>query len=61
MSAKCPAEYHLICRTTGRSLGGFETLNGAREYAREEGLKAWDIFHGNLLIERHEPELHCVV
>ena len=61
MSAKRSTEYHLICRTTGRSLGGFETLNGAREYAREDDLKAWDIFHGNLLIERHEPELHCVV
>jgi hypothetical protein len=42
-------------------IGGFETLNGAREYAREEDLKAWDIFHGNLLIERHELELHCIV
>jgi hypothetical protein len=56
-----PGRVSLDCRTTGRSLGGFETLNGAREYAREEDLKAWDIFHGNLPIERHEPELHCVV
>jgi len=30
-------------------------LAGARQYAREEGLEAWDIFHGNLLVERHEP------
>jgi hypothetical protein len=49
-------EYHLICRTTGESHGGFETLAGARQYAREEGLQAWDIFHGNLLVERHEPK-----
>jgi hypothetical protein len=50
-----PQEYHLICRTTGESHGGFATLAGAREYAREENLEAWDIFHGNLLVERHEP------
>jgi hypothetical protein len=50
-----PDEYHLICRTTGASHGGFESLAGARQYAREEGLEAWDIFHGNLLVERHEP------
>jgi hypothetical protein len=57
MSDKRPAqEYHLICRTTGRSHGGFETLAGARQYAREEALEAWDIFHGNLVVERHEPE-----
>jgi hypothetical protein len=49
-------EYHLICWTTGQSHGGFETLAGARQYAREEALEAWDIFHGNLLVERHEPE-----
>jgi hypothetical protein len=30
-------------------------LAGARQYAREEGLEAWDIFQGNLLVERHEP------
>jgi hypothetical protein len=48
-------DYHLICRTTGESQGGFDTLAGAREYAREEALEAWDIFHGNLLVERHEP------
>jgi hypothetical protein len=55
MSKKAAREYHLICRTTGQSHGGFETLAGARQYAREEGLQAWDIFHGNLLVERHEP------
>jgi hypothetical protein len=55
VSKKAAREYHLICRTTGRSHGGFETLAGARQYAREEGLQAWDIFHGNLLVERHEP------
>jgi hypothetical protein len=47
-------EYHLICRTTGQSHGGFATLAGAREYGREEELEAWDIFHGNRLVERRE-------
>ena len=55
MSKKAAREYHLISRTTGHSHGGFETLAGARQYAREEGLEAWDIFQGNLLVERHEP------
>jgi hypothetical protein len=55
MSKQAAREYHLICRTTGQSHGGFETLTGARQYAREEGLEAWDIFQGNLLVERHEP------
>jgi hypothetical protein len=52
-------EYHLICRTTGHSYGGFATLGGAREYVREESLEAWDIFHGNRLVERREfiPDL----
>src|SRR3974390_2287251 len=52
MSMQAAREYHLICRTTGQSHGGFETLAGARLYAREEGLEAWDIFQGNLLVER---------
>ena len=47
-------EYHLICRMTGKSYGGFATLAGAREYVREEGLEAWDIFNGNRLVERRE-------
>jgi hypothetical protein len=47
-------EYHLICRATGQSYGGFATLAGAREYAREEDLEAWDIFNGNRLVERRE-------
>jgi hypothetical protein len=47
-------EYHLICRATGESHGGFATLAGAREYAREEELEAWDIFNGNRLVERRE-------
>jgi hypothetical protein len=29
MSKKAAREYHLICRTTGQSHGGFETLAGA--------------------------------
>ncbi len=47
-------EYHLICRSTGESHGGFATLAGAREHVREEGLEAWDIFNGNRLVERRE-------
>jgi hypothetical protein len=35
--------------------GGFETLFGARQCAREKTLPAWDIFHGNLRVEYHDP------
>ena len=48
-------EYHLIDRTTGESHGGFATLNGARQYALEEGLRCWQIFKGWLRIETHDP------
>jgi hypothetical protein len=48
-------EYHLIDLTTGESHGGFATLNGARQYAREEGLRSWQIFKGQLRIETHDP------
>ena len=54
MSKRRVREYHLICRTTGQSYGGFASLAGAREYVREEKLEAWDIFHGNRLVERRE-------
>ena len=47
-------EYHVICRMTGESHGGFATLPGAREHVREEGLEAWDIFNGNRLVERRD-------
>jgi hypothetical protein len=50
------AEYHLIDRRSGRSRGGFATLEGARTWARWAGLGAWDIFHGNAAVERHEPD-----
>ena len=49
------SEYHLINLATGVSLGGFDTLSGARQGAREEGLAAWDIFHGNVRVEYHDP------
>ena len=49
------SEYHLIDLTTGVSHGGFETLTGARQSAREMGLSAWDIFHGNVRVEYHDP------
>jgi hypothetical protein len=49
------SEYHLINLATGVSHGGFETLSGARQRAREEGLAAWDIFNGNVRIEYHDP------
>jgi hypothetical protein len=49
------AEYHLIDLATGSSQGGFRSLEAARLYAREEALMAWDIFHGNVHIERHDP------
>ena len=46
---------NLIDLTTGVSHGGFETLTGARQSAREKGLSAWDIFHGNVRVEYHDP------
>jgi hypothetical protein len=49
------AEYHLIDLATGLSHGGFPSLEAARQYAREEDLIAWDIFRGNLQVERHDP------
>ena len=49
------SEYHLINLATGVSHGGFETLAGARQSAREKGLPAWDIFHGNVRVEYHDP------
>jgi len=49
------AEYHLIDLATGLSHGGFQSLEAARQHAREEDLMAWDIFRGNLHVERHDP------
>jgi hypothetical protein len=49
------SEYHLIDLVAGCSEGGFETLAGARQGAREKGLSAWDIFHGNVRVEYHDP------
>jgi hypothetical protein len=49
------SEYHLIDLFAGVSQGGFETLTGARQSAREKGLFAWDIFHGNVRVEYHDP------
>ena len=52
------SEYHLIDLAAGVSHGGFETLAGARQCAREKGLPAWDIFHGNVRVEYHDS-LRC--
>jgi hypothetical protein len=49
------SEYHLIDLVAGCSEGGFETLAAARQGAREKGLSAWDIFHGNVRVEYHDP------
>jgi hypothetical protein len=49
------SEYHLIDLAAGFSEGGFATLAGARQGAREKGLAAWDIFHGNVRVEYHDP------
>ena len=49
------SEYHLIDLTTGLSHGGFASLAGARQCAREKDLPAWDIFHGDVRIEYHDP------
>jgi hypothetical protein len=48
-------EYHLVDLLTGESLGGFASLAGARDEARAAGLMRWDIFRGNVRIERHDP------
>ena len=53
--SKAAREYHLIDLAVGISHGGFELLAGARQFARQEGLPAWDIFHGNDRIEYHDP------
>jgi len=50
------SEYHLIDLCAGVSQGGFETLTGARQSAREKGLSARDIFHGNVRVEYHDPQ-----
>jgi len=52
---QAPKEYHLVDLLTGESLGGFVTLAGARTEARASGLTSWDIFQGNMRIERHDP------
>jgi hypothetical protein len=49
------AEYHLMDLAYGVSHGGFRSLEAARQYAREESLTAWDIFHGNARVEYHDP------
>ena len=49
------SEYHLINLATGVSHGGFETLSAARQCAHDKGLPAWDIFHGNVRVEYHDP------
>ena len=49
------SEHHLIDLAIGFSHGGFETLTGARQRAREKDLAAWDIFHGNVRVEYHDP------
>ena len=53
--SQAPKEYHLVDLLTGESLGGFVTLAAAREEARAAGLTSWDIFQGNVRIERHDP------
>jgi hypothetical protein len=54
---KSPKEYHLVDLLTGESLGGFASLAGARDEARAAGLMRWDIFRGDVRIERHDPGL----
>ena len=53
--SKAAREYHLI-DLVGISHGGFVSLAAARQFARQEGLPAWDIFHGNDRIEYHDPD-----
>src|SRR5712672_1174633 len=51
-------EYHLVDLLTGESLGGFVSLAGARNEARAAGLTRWDIFQGNVRVERHDPGIN---
>jgi hypothetical protein len=53
--SKAPKEYHLISLVDGLSHGGFISLAGAREYAREKSIESWEIYRGNKLVERHSP------
>ncbi len=53
---KAPREYQLIDLTTGVSYGGFATLDGARECAREEGLTIWEVWRNGVRVERHDPD-----
>ncbi len=39
----------------GGTHGGFRSLVAARQYAREEALAAWQVFPGDVCIERHDP------
>jgi hypothetical protein len=48
----CP---QVVALAYGVSQGGSRSLEAARRYAREEDLIAWDIFHGNVRVEYHEP------
>jgi hypothetical protein len=52
---QAPKEYHLVDLLSGESLGGFVTLAAARAEARAARLTSWDIFQGNVRIERHDP------
>jgi hypothetical protein len=52
---RSPKEYHLISLSDGQFHGGFVSLAGAREYAREENIENWEIYRGNRLVERHRP------
>jgi hypothetical protein len=51
-------EYHLLDLLTGVSHGGFASLEAARLVARENSLRAWQIFHGNRRVEHHDPDAH---
>jgi len=51
-----PDEYHLVDIVSGESHGGFVSLEAARISAREAGLLAWQIFHGNDRVENHDPD-----
>jgi hypothetical protein len=55
-------EYHLIDLITGESHGGFATLNGARQYALEEGLRCWQILKASYGLKRTTAQIKsCLV
>jgi hypothetical protein len=55
------AEYHLIDLATGLSHGGFRSPEAAASTPARQPWHAWDIFRGNVRIERHDPRIERIL